>query len=106
MENGWIISRKIRIREVDPPIHQTYTMAELDKLTKKPSTDDFVEYRNWVIIKYICATGNRVGDRLYLEQPAVHHEARITNKLSIGTDAGGFFEWIMVDTGLALKWRG
>lgn len=40
------------------------------------------------------------NNRLYIT------EARITNKLSIGTDANGFFEWVMMESGLALKWRG
>lgn len=39
------------------------------------------------------------NNRLYIT------EARITEKLSIGTDAGAF-EWLMTASGLALKWRG
>lgn len=39
------------------------------------------------------------NNRLYIT------EARITDKLSIGTDTGAF-EWVMTTSGLALKWRG
>ena len=39
------------------------------------------------------------NNRLYIT------EARITDKLSIGSDTG-LFEWVMTDGGLALKWRG
>lgn len=40
------------------------------------------------------------NNRLYIT------EARITNKLSMGTEENGCFEWITTDAGLALKWRG
>lgn len=33
-------------------------------------------------------------------------EAQVTNKLSIGTDEYGYFDWITTDTGLGLKWKG
>lgn len=40
------------------------------------------------------------NNRLYIT------EASVTNKLSIGTEESGSFEWLMTDAGLALKWRG
>lgn len=40
------------------------------------------------------------NNRLYIT------EARITKKLSMGTEENGCFEWITNDAGLALKWRG
>lgn len=33
-------------------------------------------------------------------------EAQVTEKLSVGTDDYGYFDWIMTNTGLGLKWRG
>ena len=33
-------------------------------------------------------------------------EAQVTNKLSIGNDSYGFFDWITTPTGLGLKWKG
>jgi integrase/recombinase XerD len=45
------------------PLKETYTDAELDKLLVKPDIEKckFSEYRDWVIICHILATGNRVG---------------------------------------------
>lgn len=40
------------------------------------------------------------NNRLYIT------EARITSKLSMGTEENGCFEWITNASGLALKWRG
>lgn len=40
------------------------------------------------------------NNRLYIT------EARITSKLSMGTEENGCFEWITNEYGLALKWRG
>lgn len=61
MEKGWIEKKDIKIKDVAPPLKQTYTDAELKKLLKKPNADDFVEYRNWVITNWFLATGNRVS---------------------------------------------
>lgn len=33
-------------------------------------------------------------------------EAQVTEKLSVGKDAYGYFDWTMTSTGLGLKWRG
>lgn len=48
-------------KEVKP----TYTDEELEKLLKKPNIKaknaSFSEYRNWVLVNYLLATGNRVA---------------------------------------------
>ena len=61
MDKGWIDSRRIQIKDIDPPIKQTFTQQEIEKLTKKPDIDNFIEYRNWVISCYMLATGSRIG---------------------------------------------
>ena len=60
MDNGWIKSYRIVVKNKEPDVKQVYTEAELKKLLVKPNIDNFTEYRNWVIIKYLLATGNRV----------------------------------------------
>ena len=32
-------------------------------------------------------------------------EAQVSNKLSIGNDAYGYFEWITLPTGLGMRWK-
>lgn len=61
MEKGWIDKHDITIKDVAPPLKQTYTETEIKKLLKKPNVDDFVDYRDWVITNWFLATGNRVS---------------------------------------------
>lgn len=61
MDKGWIETRNIYIRELSPAIKEVYTDSEIDKLLVKPRPENFLEYRNWVIINYFLATGNRIS---------------------------------------------
>ncbi len=61
MEQGWIDKHDITIPECEANIKNCYTDNEINRLLKKPSIDDFTQYRNWVIINYLLSTGNRVG---------------------------------------------
>ena len=63
----WIEDYDITVRDIQPEIKQTFTKYELEKLGKKPRKDNFVEYRNWVMIQYLCATGNRISSMLALD---------------------------------------
>lgn len=60
MDNEWIKSYRITVKSKDPEVKQVYSATELKKLLVKPDIDNFTEYRNWVIVKYLLATGNRV----------------------------------------------
>ena len=61
MDEGWIPVRKISIKTSKAPIKQVYSEEELKKLLKKPKTSNFTEYRNWVVVNYMLATGNRLS---------------------------------------------
>lgn len=61
MEEGWIPRRKISIKQPEPPIKNCYTDDEIKRLVRKLKTDDFLENRNWVMVNYFLATGNRVS---------------------------------------------
>jgi integrase/recombinase XerD len=58
-EKGYIDGFKCPIKEVEAPIKQVYTDAELKKLLVKPKKDNFTEFRNYCIIALILATGAR-----------------------------------------------
>ena len=47
------------IKEIEPAAKEVYTEKEITKLLKKPSIDNFEEYRNYCIISLILATGAR-----------------------------------------------
>lgn len=68
-EQGWIKDFGIKIKELKPEIKDTFTQIELAKLGKKPKlrSDNFVEYRTWVMIQYLSSTGNRIGSVLALD---------------------------------------
>lgn len=58
-EKGYIKYFHCPIKEVDPPAKQVYTDKELQKLLVKPDIRCYSEYRNWVIINLLLATGAR-----------------------------------------------
>ena len=62
MEKGYIKKFSIKIPKAQKKIKETYTEDELERLLKKPNVKkcSFVEYRDWVIICYLLATGNRL----------------------------------------------
>jgi len=63
MELGYLPEQKLDMMKADKDIKETYTDEELALLLKKPDTKkcSFAEYRNWVMVNYFLATGNRVS---------------------------------------------
>ena len=63
MDLGYLPHTKLELLKADKEIKETYTDEELALLLKKPNIKqcDFTEYRNWVIVNYLLATGNRVS---------------------------------------------
>jgi len=63
MEQEYLPKFKIELIREQKEIKETYTDKELARLLKKPSVKkcDFTEFRNWVLVNYLLATGNRLG---------------------------------------------
>ncbi|MCX8074893.1 MAG: site-specific integrase [Clostridia bacterium] len=63
MEMGYTKPFKITLIKTEKTIKPTYTDYELQLLLKKPDLNkcNFSEYRNWVIVNYLLATGNRAS---------------------------------------------
>jgi len=63
MERGYLKPFRVKLLKEDVRIKETYLHGEIDLLLQKPNLKkcDFSEYRNWVIICYLLATGNRLG---------------------------------------------
>lgn len=68
-EQGWVRDYGIKIKDIKPEIKDTFSQMELAKLGKKPKlrSDNYVEYRTWVMIQYLSSTGNRIGSVLALD---------------------------------------
>lgn len=75
MKHKLIARQDITVKTVEPPLKQTYTNDEIYRLTRKrPDTHDVVAYRNWVMIQYFMATGNRIGSVLALNVEDIDFE--------------------------------
>ncbi|HEY9062856.1 MAG TPA: tyrosine-type recombinase/integrase [Pseudobacteroides sp.] len=61
---GYCNSFKINLIKANKTIKETYTEHELKLLLDKPDFKkcDFSEYRDWVIVNFLLATGVRVGE--------------------------------------------
>ena len=60
---------KLKTQEV---AKETYTDEDLKVLLEKPDTIYFAEFRTWVIINYILATGNRLSSLLNIRNSDVY----------------------------------
>lgn len=58
-EKGYIEGFKCPIKEVEPPIKETYSEKEKAALTKKPPVERFGDFRAYCIIMLILGTGAR-----------------------------------------------
>ena len=60
---GYLEEFKVQLLTTEKPIKETYSDKEIAVLLRKPNIKkcSFVEYRNWVFINYLLATGNRVS---------------------------------------------
>lgn len=63
MKEQLMDSFKISLPKVDEKIKETYSPFELVALLKKPDLKkcSFAEYRNWVLVNYLLATGQRLN---------------------------------------------
>ena len=63
MKMGYMDSFPITIPKAVKKVKETYTDEELRILLKKPDTNKctFTEYKTWVYVNYLLATGNRIS---------------------------------------------
>ncbi|MGV9142148.1 MAG: tyrosine-type recombinase/integrase [Promethearchaeota archaeon] len=61
IEMGYMDNFTVKMLKEEEKIKETYTDKELEILLEKPNLKEcgFAEYRNWVIINWLLATGNR-----------------------------------------------
>ena len=69
MEEGYTRKFTIEMPKKEKTIKPTYTDKELVKLLEKPNLKKctFTNYRNWVIVNYLLATGNRLRTMINLK---------------------------------------
>jgi len=64
---GYTEEFKIRLLKTDKEMKEPYTQKELRLLLNKTKTNEFSEYRNWVIVNFLLATGVRIGELVSLQ---------------------------------------
>lgn len=63
MDLGYIERFKVKLPKAEKKVKQTYTDEELALLLEKPDLRKctFAEFRDWVLVNYLLATGNRIS---------------------------------------------
>ncbi len=61
MDREYLCKFTITLPKANEVIKEPYTQKELEKLIQKPKSDNWVEWRNWAMINYFFATGNRLS---------------------------------------------
>ncbi|WP_024832876.1 tyrosine-type recombinase/integrase [Ruminiclostridium josui] len=76
MKLGYLPKFSIELVKAEKKVKQVYTDSELQLLLKKPNVKhcSFTEYRDWVVINYALATGNRVSTIINLKNQDVDFE--------------------------------
>ncbi len=69
MDEDMIPKFKMSMIKCEKEIKETYTDNELSLLLAKPDMKKctFVEYRNWVMVNYLLATGNRLSSMMEIK---------------------------------------
>lgn len=61
MDREYLCKFTITLPKANEVIKEPYTQKELEKLIQKPKSDNWVEWRNWAMVNYFFATGNRLS---------------------------------------------
>lgn len=76
-KNGWCNQFTVSLVKQPQKPKEPYTQEELDKLLRKPNMkkSSFAEYRTWVIVNFLLATGCRVSTLLAMRREDVNTAA-------------------------------
>ena len=61
VSRGYMEKIEVTIPKFEKELKDPYTDVEMEKLLKKPITNNWVEYRNWVMVNYFFSTGQRLS---------------------------------------------
>lgn len=63
---------KIKLIKENVTIKEPYTATEIEKLLVRPEMNNFNDYRNWVIINFLLATGCRASTLLNIKKKHIN----------------------------------
>ena len=61
MDREYLEKFTVTIPKADEVIKEPYTQKELERLIKKPTSSNWVEWRCWAMVNYLLSTGNRLA---------------------------------------------
>ena len=67
IKRGYIEELEVTIPKYEVEQKEPYTDEEMRLLLAKPKTNDWVEYRNWVMVNYFFSTGQRLSTVLNIK---------------------------------------
>ena len=59
MDRDYLVKFTVTIPKADEVIKEPYTQKELERLIKKPTSSNWVDWRCWAMVNYLLSTGNR-----------------------------------------------
>lgn len=79
MEKGFLSNFKIKLITTKNPVKEPYSLEEQKKLIQKPDLKKctFCEYRNWVMVCHLLATGNRTRTFINIKNKDVNLTNRV-----------------------------
>lgn len=94
---GYMEAIEITIPKVEDELKEPYTDDEMKKLLKKPVTNNWVEYRNWVMVNYFFSTGQRLSTVLNIKVSHLELERAVV-KLEHNKD--GIKKWMPLSSAM------
>lgn len=67
VSRGYMTKLEITIPKYEKELKEPYTDEEMKCLLKRPKTNNWVEYRNWVMVNYFFATGQRLSTVIHIK---------------------------------------
>ena len=94
---GYMEAVEITLPKVQEELKEPYSDEEMKKLLKKPITNNWVEYRNWVMVNYFFSTGQRLSTVLNIK--VCHLDLREA-KVKLEHNKDGIKKWMPLSSAM------
>lgn len=88
---------EVKIPRFEIEQKEPYTSAEMKRLLEKPHTNSFVEFRNWAMVNYFYATGQRLSTVLNIK---VEHLDLANHKVFLEHNKDKIKKWTSLSSGI------
>lgn len=77
MERGYINEIRVLIPKYETELKDPYSLEEMQKLLERPKSSRWVEWRNWAMVNYFFATGQRLSTVLNIKVSDISFEKNV-----------------------------